>query len=180
MEDLNLLSENIINQILSKISQINWNEDQVDTILNQISQIEKELNLDHDLILLPNFPYIKTYLDDYKFLIILENKRYILLQDIPNQLYDYLEQIELIPIQGYKTTYQYLEYKYHIKFRTQINQIKNQVSDKTESLIKNLIISPNKNQQKNLIPRELSRIKYYQVPRTKKNRIPKKVKNKNQ
>lgn len=44
MEDLNLLSENIINQILSKISQINWNEDQVDTILNQISQIEKELN----------------------------------------------------------------------------------------------------------------------------------------
>ena len=145
MEDLNLLSENIINQILSKISQINWNEDQVDTILNQISQIEKELNLDHDLILLPNFPYIKTYLDDYKFLIILENKRYILLQDIPNQLYDYLEQIELIPIQGYKTTYQDLEYKYkyHIKFRTQINQIKNQVSDKTESLIKNLIITNN-------------------------------------
>lgn len=145
MEDLNLLSENIINQILSKISQINWNEDQVDTTLNQISQIEKELNLDHDLILLPNFPYIKGYLDDYKFLIILENKRYILLQDIPNQLYDYLEQIELIPIQGYKTTYQDLEYKYkyHIKFRTQINQIKNQVSDKTESLIKNLIISNN-------------------------------------
>lgn len=90
MEDLNLLSENIINQILSKITQINWNEDQVDTTLNQISQIEKELNLDHDLILLPNFPYIKGYLDDYKFLIILENKRYILLQDIPNQLYDYL------------------------------------------------------------------------------------------
>lgn len=145
MEDLNLLSENIINQILSKITQINWNEDQVDTILNQISQVEKELNLDHDLILLPNFPYIKGYLDDYKFLIILENKRYILLQDIPNQLYDYLEQIELIPIQGYKTTYQDLEYKYkyHIKFRTQINQIKNQVSDKTESLIKNLIISNN-------------------------------------
>lgn len=145
MEDLNLLSENIINQILSKITQINWNEDQVDTTLNQISQIEKELNLDHDLILLPNFPYIKGYLDDYKFLIILENKRYILLQDIPNQLYDYLEQIELIPIQGYKTTYQDLEYKYkyHIKFRTQINQIKNQVSDKTESLIKNLIITNN-------------------------------------
>lgn len=145
MEDLNLLSENIINQILSKITQINWNEDQVDTTLNQISQIEKELNLDHDLILLPNFPYIKGYLDDYKFLIILENKRYILLQDIPNQLYDYLEQIELIPIQGYKTTYQDLEYKYkyHIKFRTQINQIKNQVSDKTESLIKDLIITNN-------------------------------------
>lgn len=146
MEDLNLLSEKIKNQILSKISQINWNEDQVDTILNQISQIEEELNLDHDdLILLPNFPYIKTYLDDYKFLIILENRRYILLQDIPNQLYDYLEQIELIPIQGYKTTYQDLEYKYkyHIKFRTQINQIKNQVSDKTESLIKNLIRTNN-------------------------------------
>lgn len=145
MEDLNLLSENIINQILNQISQINWNEDQVDTILNQISQIEKELNLDHDLILLPNFPYIKGYLDDYKFLIILENKRYILLQDIPNQLYDYLEQIELIPIQGYKTTYQDLEYKYkyHIKFRTQINKIKNQVSDKTESLIKDLIITNN-------------------------------------
>ena len=145
MEDLNLLSENIINQILSKISQINWNEDQVDITLNQISQIEKELNLDHDLILLPNFPYIKGYLDDYKFLIILENKRYILLQDIPNQLYNYLEQIELIPIQGYKTTYQDLEYKYkyHIKFQTQINQIKNQVSDKTESLIKDLIITNN-------------------------------------
>lgn len=146
MEDLNLLSEKIKNQILSKISQINWNEDQVDTILNQISQIEEELNLDNDdLILLPNFPYIKTYLDDYKFLIILENRRYILLQDIPNQLYDYLEQIELIPIQGYKTTYQDLEYKYkyHIKFRTQINQIKNQVSDKTESLIKNLIRTNN-------------------------------------
>ena len=63
MEDLNLLSENIINQILSKISQINWNEDQVDITLNQISQIEKELNLDHDLILLPNFPYIKGYLE---------------------------------------------------------------------------------------------------------------------
>lgn len=53
---------------------------------------------------------IKGYLDDYKYLIIYESPKYILLQDIPNQLYDYLEQIELFPFQqGYSTTYQELE-----------------------------------------------------------------------
>lgn len=144
-EDLNLLSEELLEQIFVYLNDIDWEEDQIDNILGQISEIEEELELDKDLILLPNFPYINTYLEDYKYLVIYESPKYILLQDIPNQLYDYLEQIELIPIQGYKTTYQDLEYKYkyHIKFRTQINQIKNQVSDKTESLIKNLIITNN-------------------------------------
>lgn len=145
MEDLNLLSEELLEQIFVYLIDINWEEDQIDEILDQIGGIEEELELKDNLILLPNFPYINTYLKDYKYLVIYESPKYILLQDIPNQLYDYLEQIELIPIQGYKTTYQDLEYKYkyHIKFRTQINQIKNQVSDKTESLIKDLIITNN-------------------------------------
>lgn len=60
MEDLNLLSENIINQILSKISQINWNEDQVDTILNQIkNQVsDKTESLIKNLIITNNLENI--------------------------------------------------------------------------------------------------------------------------
>lgn len=52
---------------------INWEEDQIDEIIDQIWGIEKELKLDKDLILLPNFPYINTYLEDYKYLIILNH-----------------------------------------------------------------------------------------------------------
>lgn len=54
---------------------INWEEDQIDEILDQIWGIELELELDKD----PNFPYINTYLDDYKYLIIYESPKYILL-----------------------------------------------------------------------------------------------------
>lgn len=47
-------------------------QNQIDNILGQISEIEEELELDKDLILLPNFPYINTYLEDYKYLVIYE------------------------------------------------------------------------------------------------------------
>lgn len=117
MEDLNLLSEELLEQIFVYLIDINWEEDQIDEILDQIWGIEEELELKDNLILLPNFPYIKGYLDDYKYLIIYESPKYILLQDIPNQLYDYLEQIELFPFQGYSTTYQELEYNYNTKIQ---------------------------------------------------------------
>ena len=122
---------------------INWEEDQIDEILDQIWGIEKELELDKDLILLPNFPYINTYLEDYKYLVIYESPKYILLQDIPNKLYDYLEQIDLFPFQGYSTTYQELEYNYnyHIRYRTQRLKIQNQIEQESQQLIKNLILS---------------------------------------
>lgn len=97
MEDLNLLSEELLEQIFVYLIDINWEEDQLDEIMGDISEIEEELELEDNLILLPNFPYINTYLEDYKYLIIYESPKYILLQDIPNQLYDYLEQIDLIP-----------------------------------------------------------------------------------
>lgn len=142
-EDLNLLSEELLEQIFVYLIDINWEEYQLDKILNQIQRIEKELELDKDLILLPNFPYIKGYLEDYKYLVIYESPKYILLQDIPNQLYDYLEQIELIPFQGYSTTFQELEYKYnyHIRYRTQRLKIQNQIEQESQQLIKNLILS---------------------------------------
>lgn len=92
MEDLNLLSKELLEQIFIRLNNINWEEDQIDEILDQIWGIEEELELEDRLILLPNFPYINEYLDDYKYLIIHESPKYILLQDIPNQLYDYLEQ----------------------------------------------------------------------------------------
>lgn len=133
---------------------INWEEDQIDEILDQIWGIEKELELDKDLILLLNFPYINTYLDDYKYLIIYESPKYILLQDIPNQLYDYLEQIDLFPFQGYSTTYQELEYNYnyHIRYRTQRLKIQNQIEQESQQLIKNLILS---NQINNVTPTQI-------------------------
>lgn len=68
--------------------------------MGDISDIEEELELEDNLILLPNFPYINEYLNNYKYLIIYESPKYILLQDIPNQLYDYLEQLDLFPFQG--------------------------------------------------------------------------------
>lgn len=141
MEDLNLLSEELLEQIFVYLIDINWEEDQIDEILDQIWGIEKELELDKDLILLPNFPYINTYLEDYKYLIIYD--KYILLQDIPNKLYDYLEQIDLIPFQGYSTTFQELEYNYnyHIRYRTQRLKIQNQIEQESQQLIKNLILS---------------------------------------
>ena len=133
---------------------INWEEDQIDEILDQIRGIEEELELEDNLILLPNFPYINTYLDDYKYLIIYESPKYILLQDIPNQLYDYLEQIELFPFQGYSTTYQELEYNYnyHIRYRTQRLKIQNQIEQESQQLIKNLILS---NQINNVTPTQI-------------------------
>lgn len=124
MEDLNLLSEELLEQIFIYLKDINWEEDQLDEIMGDISDIEEELELEDNLIPLPNFPYINEYLNDYKYLVIHESPKYILLQDIPNQLYDYLEQIDLFPFQGYSTTYQELEYNYnyHIRYRTTSNK----------------------------------------------------------
>lgn len=143
--------ETLREQIFVYLIDINWEEYQLDKILNQIQIIEKELELDKDLILLPNFPYIKWYLEDYIYLVIYESPKYILLQDIPNQLYDYLEQIELIPFQGYSTTFQELEYNYnyHIRYRTQRLKIQNQIEQESQQLIKNLILS---NQINNVTP----------------------------
>ena len=145
-EDLNLLSEELLEQIFVYLNDIDWEEDQIDNILGQISEIEEEL--------LPNFPYINTYLEDYKYLVIYESPKYILLQDIPNQLYDYLEQIELFPFQGYSTTYQELEYNYnyHIRYRTQRLKIQNQIEQESQQLIKNLILS---NQINNVTPTQI-------------------------
>ena len=153
-EDLNLLSEELLEQIFVYLIDINWEEYQLDKILNQIQRIEEELELDKDLILLPNFPYIKGYLEDYKYLVIYESPKYILLQDIPNKLYDYLEQIDLIPFQGYSTTFQELEYNYnyHIRYRTQRLKIQNQIEQESQQLIKNLILS---NQINNVTPTQI-------------------------
>lgn len=152
MEDLNLLSEELLEQIFIYLKDINWEEDQLDEIMGDISEIEEELELEDNLILLPNFPYINTYLDDYKYLVIYESPKYILLQDIPNQLYDYLEQLDLFP--GYSTTYQELEYNYnyHIRYRTQILKIQNQIEQESQQLIKNLILS---NQINNVTPTQI-------------------------
>lgn len=153
-EDLNLLSEELLEQIFIRLNDINWEEDQIDEILDQIWEIEKELELKDNLILLPNFPYINTYLEDYKYLIIYESPKYILLQDIPNQLYDYLEQIDLFPFQGYSTTFQELEYNYnyHIRYKSQVQKIKEQIELKQNQLIKNLILS---NQINNVTPTQI-------------------------
>lgn len=154
MENLNLLSEKLLEQIFVYLIDINWEEDQIDEILGQISEIEEELKLEDNLILLPNFPYINTYLEDYKYLIIYESPKYILLQDIPNQLYDYLEQIDLFPFQGYSTTFQELEYNYnyHIRYKSQVQKIKEQLELKQNQLIKNLILS---NQINNVTPTQI-------------------------
>lgn len=154
MEDLNLLSEELLEQIFVYLNDIDWEEDQIDNILGQISEIEEELELEDNLILLPNFPYINTYLEDYKYLVIYESPKYILLQDIPNQLYDYLEQLELFPFQGYSTTYQELEYNYnyHIRYKSQVQKIKEQLEQKSQQLIKNLILS---NQINNVTPTQI-------------------------
>lgn len=152
MEDLNLLSEELLEQILVYLNDIDWEEDQLDVILDQIWGIE--LELEENLILLPNFPYINEYLNDYKYLIIYESPKYILLQDIPNQLYDYLEQLDLFPFQGYSTTYQELEYNYnyHIRYKTQRLKIQNQIEQESQQLIKNLILS---NQINNVTPTQI-------------------------
>lgn len=154
MEDLNLLSEELLEQIFVYLIDINWEEDQIDEILDQIYEIEEELELKDNLILLPNFPYINTYLEDYKYLVIYESPKYILLQDIPNQLYDYLEQLELFPFQGYSTTFQELEYNYnyHIRYKSQVQKIKEQLELKQNQLIKNLILS---NQINNVTPTQI-------------------------
>lgn len=154
MEDLNLLSEELLEQIFVYLIDINWEEDQIDEILDQIWGIEEELELKDNLILLPNFPYINTYLKDYKYLIIYESPKYILLQDIPNKLYDYLEQLDLFPFQGYSTTFQELEYNYnyHIRYKSQVQKIKEQLELKQNQLIKNLILS---NQINNVTPTQI-------------------------
>lgn len=134
MEDLNLLSEELLEQIFIYLIDINWEEDQLDEIMGDISDIEEELELEDNLILLPNFPYINEYLNDYKYLIIYESPKYILLQDIPNQLYDYLEQLDLFPFQGYSTTFQELEYNYnyHIRYKSQVQKIKEQIEQESQ------------------------------------------------
>lgn len=154
MEDLNLLSKELLEQIFIRLNNINWEEDQIDEILDQIWRIEEELELEDNLILLPNFPYINEYLNDYKYLIIHESPKYILLQDIPNQLYDYLEQLDLFPFQGYSTTFQELEYNYnyHIRYKSQVQKIKEQLELKQNQLIKNLILS---NQINNVTPTQI-------------------------
>ena len=154
MENLNLLSEELLEQIFIRLNNINWEEDQLDEIMGDISDIEEELELEDNLILLPNFPYINTYLEDFKYLIIHESPKYILLQDIPNQLYDYLEQIDLFPFQGYSTTYQELEYNYnyHIRYKSQVQKIQNQIEQESQQLIKNLILS---NQINNVTPTQI-------------------------
>lgn len=154
MEDLNLLSKELLEQIFVYLIDINWEEDQIDEILDQIWGIEEELELKDNLILLPNFPYINEYLNDYKYLIIYESPKYILLQDIPNQLYDYLEQLDLFPFQGYSTTFQELEYNYnyHIRYKSQVQKIKEQLEQKQNQLIKNLILS---NQINNVTPTQI-------------------------
>jgi len=154
MEDLNLLSKELLEQIFIRLNNINWEEDQIDEILDQIFGIEEELELEDNLILLPNFPYINEYLNDYKYLIIHESPKYILLQDIPNQLYDYLEQLDLFPFQGYSTTFQELEYNYnyHIRYKSQVQKIKEQLELKQNQLIKNLILS---NQINNVTPTQI-------------------------
>jgi hypothetical protein len=153
-KDLNLLSEELLEQISVYLNDIDWEEDQIDEILDQISGIEEELELEDNLILLPNFPYINTYLEDYKYLVIYESPKYILLQDIPNQLYDYLEQLDLFPFQGYSTTFQELEYNYnyHIRYKSQVQKIKEQLELKQNQLIKNLILS---NQINNVTPTQI-------------------------
>lgn len=153
-EDLNLLSEELLEQILVYLNDIDWEEDQLDEIMGDISDIEEELELEDNLILLPNFPYINEYLKDYKYLIIYESPKYILLQDIPNQLYDYLEQLDLFPFQGYSTTFQELEYNYnyHIRYKSQVQKIKEQLELKQNQLIKNLILS---NQINNVTPTQI-------------------------
>lgn len=138
MEDLNLLSEELLEQIFVYLIDINWEEDQIDEILDQIWEIEEELELKDNLIPLPNFPYIKGYLDDYKYLIIHESPKYILLQDIPNKLYDYQE-LEY-------------NYNYHIRYRTQRLKIQNQIEQESQQLIKNLILS---NQINNVTPTQI-------------------------
>lgn len=154
MEDLNLLSKELLEQIFIRLNNINWEEDQIDEILDQIWGIEEELELEDNLILLPNFPYINEYLNDYKYLIIHESPKYILLQDIPNKLYDYLEQLDLFPFQGYSTTFQELEYNYnyHIRYKSQVQKIKEQLELKQNQLIKNLILS---NQINNVTPTQI-------------------------
>lgn len=154
MEDLNLLSKELLEQIFIRLNNINWEEDQIDEILDQIWGIEEELELEDNLILLPNFPYINEYLNDYKYPIIHESPKYILLQDIPNQLYDYLEQLDLFPFQGYSTTFQELEYNYnyHIRYKSQVQKIKEQLELKQNQLIKNLILS---NQINNVTPTQI-------------------------
>lgn len=154
MEDLNLLSKELLEQIFIRLNNINWEEDQIDEILDQIWEIEEELELEDNLILLPNFPYINEYLNDYKYLIIHESPKYILLQDIPNKLYDYLEQLDLFPFQGYSTTFQELEYNYnyHIRYKSQVQKIKEQLELKQNQLIKNLILS---NQINNVTPTQI-------------------------
>lgn len=153
-EDLNLLSEELLEQIFVYLNDIDWEEDQIDEILDQIWEIEEELELEDNLILLPNFPYINTYLEDYKYLVIYESPKYILLQDIPNKLYDYLEQIDLFPFQGYSTTFQELEYNYnyHIRYKSQVQKIKEQLEQESQQLIKNLILS---NQINNVTPTQI-------------------------
>ena len=57
-ENLNLLSEELLEQIFVYLNDIDWEEDQIDEILDQIWEIVEELELEDNLILLPNFPYI--------------------------------------------------------------------------------------------------------------------------
>ena len=45
MEDLNLLSEELLEQIFVYLNDIDWEEDQIDNILGQISEIEEQLEL---------------------------------------------------------------------------------------------------------------------------------------
>lgn len=150
MEDLNLLSEELLEQIFIYLLDINWEEDQLDEIMGDISDIEEELELEDNLILLPNFPYINEYLNDYKYLIIYESPKYILLQDIPNQLYDYLEQIDLFPFQRILNHLPRTRIQLQLPYKVQ--KIKEQIEQESQQLIKNLILS---NQINNVTPTQI-------------------------
>lgn len=107
----NLLTDELLDQIIDRLIDIEWDTNQTNQILTNLSNIEQDLRLEKGtLILLPNFPYIESYLDDYKFLIILKSQKYILLQDIPNNLYDFLELKNLIPTK--ESTYPKLRNQY--------------------------------------------------------------------
>ena len=80
MENLNLLSEELLEQIFIRLNNINWEEDQLDEIMGDISEIEEELELEYN-------------------------------------------------------------YNYHIRYKSQVQKIKEQLELKQNQLIKNLILS---------------------------------------
>lgn len=80
-------------------------------------------------------------------------EQYQMIAVYQNQI-PYLEQLDLFPFQGYSTTFQELEYNYnyHIRYKSQVQKIKEQLELKQNQLIKNLILS---NQINNVTPTQI-------------------------